>query len=1114
MRAAAGFLVLFLGITSVSAAVPRVDASFGTGGSVRTLVGATTESASGVALMGDGRVVIAGNVQTQVAGAGDLVTTVPAVGVVRLLADGTRDAAFGVNGQVVVQVPDVANGKLVATDVAVQADGKVVVLISRNNFVTPDAAPVLMRLTPAGTLDTAFGNGGFLSVTGIFAKAMVVQPDDKIVLGGSAKLTPESTESFALARYDAAGNADAAFGTMGVAIMNPAYGEGRAYAIAVAADGRLAVAGQLVGEFAVGLFTASGSADTTFAGIGVVVTPTNQWASVARGVTFQADGKIVATGASSPGPGTPPEPGSAMVARYRADGYLDTGFGNNGYKLYPAGTPMATHPQFRASDATITVNLSQSLMRVTGNGAVDTTFGSNGLVTPPFTFEVSSYIYTTFSALVARPDGRLIPVGAREGGFAVTTYLADGTPDASFAVAPTEAVQLDTGSPIAFQAIAPHADGRIVAAGTGFDGRRYICLATFTAGGAPDASFDVDGRMISRAFGTRGSVQAIIPLVDGKVVVAGSSLKTNNVLEGELLTLARFDASGALDPTFGTSGITKISAATGSAVLSAAARQSDGRIVVTGTGYGGMAYLARVTADGMPDATFGTNGLVTAPMSASFNAVTILGDGKILVAGSTVGSNRDLLLVRFTAAGAIDATFGNGGMVQADLGALWGDYGIAMAVLDNGRILVGGVSNAATGEWPGLAVARFLADGSLDTTFGVLGKSYVAPGVSGDFRVSMAVLSDGRILLAGNTQTGTISMASLNADGTPTARFGTAGLATLPSSSELPLQNLRSITVLPDGKVVIASTSNGGAGRITRLLVSPTTRGDASGDARADLFWRDAASGFAWWTMDGAATLGSNFFDVGAEWQVADVADLDGDGKADLLWRHTGTGALYAWRLDGLVPAGYWDLGVPDAGWSPVGAADLDGNGTADILFRHADGSLYAWLMQGATIASHGAIGTAPADSAIADLADVNGDGKTDIVWRRTTDGEVFYWLMNGLASLGGESMGTVDPALWTLIAADDFNGDGKADLLWRATTGEAYVWLMNGKTVLSTGSLGNPGGAWSIRAVADFTGDGKADLLWRHTDGSGYLWTLSGTTITAGVPVANPGGSWQVVHP
>ena len=1109
-------LVFFLGVTSVSAAVPRVDASFGTGGLVRTLVGATTESASGVALMGDGRVVIAGNVQTQVAGASDLVTTVPAVGVVRLLADGTRDAAFGVNGQVVVQVPDVANGKLVATDVAVQADGKVVVLISRDTFVTPDAVPVLMRLTPAGTLDTAFGNGGFLSVTGIFASAMVVQPDDKIVLGGSAKLTPESTESFALARYDAAGNADAAFGTMGVAIMNPAYGEGRVNAIAVAADGRLAVAGYLVNLFAVGMFTASGSADTTFAGIGVVVTPTGHPYGYAHGVTFQADGKIVATGASSPGPGTPTEWASTMVARYQADGYLDTGFGSGGYQLFPGNGVYieVTHPQFRASDATITLNVGNALLRFTGNGAVDTTFGNNGLVTPPSSFDATSYIYTRFSALVARPDGRLIPVGARDGGFAVTTYLADGTPDASFAVAPTEAVQLDTGSSVAFQAIAPHADGRIVAAGTGFDGRRYICLATFTADGAPDASFDVDGRVISRALGTRGSVQAIIPLVDGKVVVAGSSLKTNNVLEGEALALARFDASGALDPTFGTSGITKISAATGSASLSAAARQPDGRIVVTGTGYGGMAYLARVTADGMPDATFGTNGLVTSSMSASFNAVTILGDGKILVAGSTAGSNRDLLLVRFTAAGAIDATFGNGGMVQADLGALSGDYGIAIAVLDNGRILVGGVSNAATGEWPGLAVARFLSDGSLDTTFGVLGKSYVAPGVGGDFRVSMAVLSDGRILLAGNTQTGTISMASLNADGTPTARFGTAGFATLPSSSELPLQNLRSMTVLPDGKVVIASEANGGAGRITRLLVSPTTRGDASGDVRADLFWRDAASGFAWWTMDGAATLGSNYFDVGAEWQVADVADLDGDGKADLLWRHTGTGALYAWRLDGLVPTGYWDLGVPDAGWSPVGAADLDGNGTADILFRHADGTLYAWLMLGGTIASHGAIGTAPADSAIADLADVNGDGKADIVWRRTTDGEVFHWLMNGLASLGGESMGTVDPALWTLIAADDFNGDGKADLLWRATTGEAYVWLMNGATVLSTGSLGNPGGAWSIRAVADFTGDGKADLLWRHTDGSGYLWTLSGTTITAAVPVANPGGSWQVVHP
>ena len=67
---------------------------------------------------------------------------------------------------------------------------------------------------------------------------------------------------------------------------------------------------------------------------------------------------------------------------------------------------------------------------------------------------------------------------------------------------------------------------------------------------------------------------------------------------------------------------------------------------------------------------------------------------------------------------------------------------------------------------------------------------------------------------------------------------------------------------------------------------------------------------------------------------------------------------------------------------------------------------------------------------------------------------------------------------------------DGKADILWRHTSGATYLWLMNGLSVLSIGSLGVVGPDWSIAAVRDFDGDGKADIVWRHTSGA----TLSGS--------------------
>ncbi|MBX3717329.1 MAG: M36 family metallopeptidase [Burkholderiales bacterium] len=295
-------------------------------------------------------------------------------------------------------------------------------------------------------------------------------------------------------------------------------------------------------------------------------------------------------------------------------------------------------------------------------------------------------------------------------------------------------------------------------------------------------------------------------------------------------------------------------------------------------------------------------------------------------------------------------------------------------------------------------------------------------------------------------------------------------------------------------------------------------RGDADGDGRADLYWREpSGTGLSWWTMNGGAALGANYYDVAPEWQVIDVADLDGDGKSDLVWRRAADGATYLWTLGGLAPSGYFDLGVLDpATWHYAGSADFDGDGKSDLLWRNAvTGEAYAWLMNGGTIAAQGPVPSSPDTSwAVVDLADFDGDGRADILWRRT-DGDTYVYFMNGLALAGAVQVLPQLPATqWSIVAAADFNGDGEADLLWRSTTGEAWVWLLDGGAVTGSAQVAALDPAWSVRAVGDFDGDGKDDIVWRHADGTTYFWRMDGLTVAGSAPVVNPGASWQVVAP
>ncbi|MGN6474914.1 MAG: delta-60 repeat domain-containing protein, partial [Mycobacteriales bacterium] len=194
------------------------------------------------------------------------------------------------------------------------------------------------------------------------------------------------------------------------------------------------------------------------------------------------------------------------------------------------------------------------------------------------------------------------------------------------------------------------------------------------------------------------------------------------------------------------------------------------------TAFGVVGY----TPDGKLNPNFGNGGIVTTPfagMGAQAKAVVVQQDGKFVVAGSAFTSaiDEDFAVARYNANGSLDDNFGAHGLVTIDLGSD-NDFATGLAIESDGKIVVGGNS----GEDVGLA--RLQPNGSLDITFGNLGKSVTKIGLGADVN-GLALTSDGGIRIAGSTvgalsQNHDFLLAGFKADGTLNLGFGHFGVVT------------------------------------------------------------------------------------------------------------------------------------------------------------------------------------------------------------------------------------------------------------------------------------------------------------------------------------------------
>jgi uncharacterized delta-60 repeat protein len=362
----------------------------------------------------------------------------------------------------------------------------------------------------------------------------------------------------------------------------------------------------------------------------------------------------------------------------------------------------------------------------------DPSFGDGGLVTVDFAGDLDQT-----ANLVLQPDGKVVVAGSAyvddNNDLVVIRLNADGTPDPSFGDGGL--LEVDSGGWDRAQAIALQPDGKLLIVATL---GAAVDLIRIEPDGSLDPSFGTQG-MVPTGQTSSGGL-ALQP--DGKILVAGSN--TVDPIRQSDAAVARFLPTGVPDLTFGSGGSTILD--TGSSPsqsqyesLGSLAVLDDGSILAVGmhsvASYSAPAptdtLMVRLTASGVLDTGFnGTGWRVLRPTSDGSEGVAVLADS----AGRAVVSMRPSLLARVLPSGALDSSFGVGGVTA-------GPFLAVLARDQQGRIV-------AAGGGTHYVVDRFSAQGQPDWSFNS-GEFDTKVGEYTDFPTGIAVQPDGRLLVAG-----------------------------------------------------------------------------------------------------------------------------------------------------------------------------------------------------------------------------------------------------------------------------------------------------------------------------------------------------------------------------
>ena len=414
---------------------------------------------------------------------------------------------------------------------------------------------------------------------------------------------------------------------------------------------------------------AGGALDPSFSGDGWVRTldvrtPTNDYfPRSGEDVALQHDGKVLVAG----------EILDATshwyfgVLRYTPSGSLDRSFDGDGLAELDLGEAEFAHAVAVQRNGRIVVAgetdcqyaVCFALARFLPDGSLDRSFGSNGVVRTTF----ATYGASRANDVAVQPDGKIVAVGMRFRGddaqndelFAIARYLPDGRLDKSFSRDGLASIDFGFGDADA-TAVALQRSGKILVAGHGtrnvYRTEEDFALARLRANGTLDRSFSRDGR-VTVDFGHQlsDSVRGMALRSDGRIVLAGSSGKRDTAPR---IAVARLQPNGRLDRSFGAGGRRLTRPGPHGGYANAVVQQPDGRIVVAGRVFDDDRFdtsawvLARYGRGGALDHSFGHGGLVVSDFSTGVDQVSALAvqqDGRIVATGS-VGASQSVARYR------------------------------------------------------------------------------------------------------------------------------------------------------------------------------------------------------------------------------------------------------------------------------------------------------------------------------------------------------------------------------------------------------------------------------------------------------------------------------------
>lgn len=345
-------------------------------------------------------------------------------------------------------------------------------------------------------------------------------------------------------------------------------------------------------------------------------------------------------------------------------------------------------------------------------------------------------------------------------------------------------------------AVVQQSDGKLVLVGDGTlnpDDNADFVVVRLMADGTLDGSFSTDG--VARAnfgdvpvFGGSYDVaHAVIQQTDGKLVLAGTTAQVLQIFGDDDIALARFNADGTLDSTFGDGGRASLDIGSTNDVAFSLIQQDGDKLVIAGTAVTGGFYrqvFARFNANGTLDATFGTGGTTLTNFGEGpgswANDIAQQPDGKLVAIGQVSElASRDFSIVRLSENGVFDPLFDGDGILAVDFDGNE-DVATAVALQADNAIVAAGFTTSTEGR-VSAALLRVNADGSPDNSFGIAGKAVIDMGGQSLLN-SIAVQADGRLIATG-TRFGAdggqdMILARFNSDGALDTSYGIDGVAT------------------------------------------------------------------------------------------------------------------------------------------------------------------------------------------------------------------------------------------------------------------------------------------------------------------------------------------------